>query len=478
MASCLGMLAFGATQASAYTDGPSSDDPSRLVVLPSAVGSLDELPVFSSTDVAIAGIPDTEVGIDAAAADVMAAAPANSLVVDDDMVQCKNATFTTINQAVAAALPGDTIKVCPGDYQETVLVTKTLTFRGSTKTSDSRCIKRTEVPDANKDTILHYPFSGTSEGGGSPGFNVQANNVVIAGFFIEPDLFDGTPTGPTQNGDGIYSWPTTTGIVVRDNVLQNNSRGARLHNTGTTQAVVKKTCVRNNNLGNFFLTTTGLGIDLRGPAADNFLVDHNYSTINDTAAINLDGATNSTIRHNKSFEDSSAVGLFDTMSILVQHNKASDSFGTAIYMGADNSNDRLVSNHVKNGGALQDDSGIAFTNLSPIGLPGGPNTLLEVRDNQIEHMAGSGLRAAMGTSLTNSTLAKNHAHDNGVDGIRIEGGGNGMNTITQNKLKKNDEHDCHDDTVGAGTGGTANTWTKNEGDTQNRPGLCKHAQTT
>jgi hypothetical protein len=80
--------------------------------------------------------------------------------------------------------------------------------------------------------------------------------------------------------------------------------------------------------------------------------------------------------------------------------------------------------------------------------------------------------------LVDSTLARNNSHDNVVDGIRIEAGGNGGNVITLNTLKHNGEHDCHDDTVGPLTGGTLNTWTNNEGDTENRPDLCKHASTT
>jgi hypothetical protein len=76
-------------------------------------------------------------------------------------------------------MPGDTIKVCPGEYRETVLVTKTLTFRGFTKAGNGPCDKPVN-PDRTKDTILHYPFSGTSgDNAGSPGFIVHANDVVI-----------------------------------------------------------------------------------------------------------------------------------------------------------------------------------------------------------------------------------------------------------------------------------------------------------
>jgi len=35
---------------------------------------------------------------------------------------------------------------------------------------------------------------------------------------------------------------------------------------------------------------------------------------------------------------------------------------------------------------------------------------------------------------------------------------------------------CYDDTTGTGTAGTANTWFRNNGETENRPGLCKKGQ--
>src|SRR5262245_27839250 len=44
-------------------------------------------------------------------------ASAATLVVDDDLT-CPGATFTTIQAAVNAALPNDTIQVCAGSYPE------------------------------------------------------------------------------------------------------------------------------------------------------------------------------------------------------------------------------------------------------------------------------------------------------------------------------------------------------------------------
>jgi len=52
------------------------------------------------------------------------------LLVDDDKVQCPTAAFTKIQDAVNAAPPGATIRVCPGTYNEQVSIAKKLTIRG------------------------------------------------------------------------------------------------------------------------------------------------------------------------------------------------------------------------------------------------------------------------------------------------------------------------------------------------------------
>jgi hypothetical protein len=478
----VGVVAFasGAQPASAYDDGPSASvDPGQLVTYPTALAGLgDTLPTFDPTDVAIAGIPDKDVGIDSALPDpLLDPPPGTTLIVDDDHMQCPNATFTTINQAVAAALPGYTIKVCPGIYRENVIVDKQLTFLGQTQASDGRCANPA-TPDRKHDSVVQYPSApGTGANGGSAGFSVQASGVVIDGFIVEP-LTPGAG-GPAQDGDGVYSSQDVSGTVVQNSIIQHNARGVHLFSNGLTESVVRMNCIRDNNLGpSNTLTGQGIYLDID---FSNGLIEHNFTTLNSSAAMNLYISSDVTITHNKSLADSSAVAIFASSldipkgPINVFYNLATQATGSTFFIGGANDDLHIIDNDLRNGAG----SGIRFSDLTFVGPLLAPSLNVEVRGNQVQRMGSSGIRAggqsAPGAALVDSTLARNHSHDNVVDGIRIEAGGNGGNVITLNTLKHNGEHDCHDDTVGPLTGGTLNTWTNNEGDTQNRPGLCKHA---
>jgi len=79
----------------------------------------------------------------------------------------------------------------------------------------------------------------------------------------------------------------------------------------------------------------------------------------------------------------------------------------------------------------------------------------------------------VGLFVTNNTNAShNRSSQNHFDGVIVYDGGSTGNTISYNKAEANLE-DCADFSSGAGTAGTANFWIKDQGDTENRPGLCK-----
>ena len=66
----------------------------------------------------------------------------------------------------------------------------------------------------------------------------------------------------------------------------------------------------------------------------------------------------------------------------------------------------------------------------------------------------------------------NVANANVFDGLRADEDAVG-NTFEGNKASSNGSHDCHDNSTGAGTAGTGNTWKDNQGNTQTPEGICK-----
>lgn len=71
------------------------------------------------------------------------------LYVDDDGADgfnCTNAPYQTINDALAAARPGDDIRVCPGTYDEQLVVTKNINLRGEAFGTRRAVIKPSALP--------------------------------------------------------------------------------------------------------------------------------------------------------------------------------------------------------------------------------------------------------------------------------------------------------------------------------------------
>src|SRR5687768_6461128 len=70
----------------------------------------------------VVGTGDAFVGASDLTVDVSSDPPPGALFVDDDLLDCPNASFTSIQAAVDASGPNDTIKVCPGTYREQVRI--------------------------------------------------------------------------------------------------------------------------------------------------------------------------------------------------------------------------------------------------------------------------------------------------------------------------------------------------------------------
>ncbi|MDX2934633.1 right-handed parallel beta-helix repeat-containing protein [Streptomyces ipomoeae] len=391
----------------------------------------------------------------AAAAVAFSALPSHAaqrtLVVDDDGAQCPAAKFTSIQAAVNAATAGSTIKVCPGTYNEVVTADKpNLTLVGPR--SPSACTQPT-APNPNTDAIIQ---AGNAAGGV---VNLLANGIRFMRFTVQNNTL----------GPGIFTGATFSGHQILQNVVQNNVQGVYFNSDGTTSSSIDQNCIRQNNRpgaagGNGVYSDQGLR---------NANIRQNTFYRNDSSAIVLTGlapgaVSNVGIDGNTSRQDGSLLAVFNSNGTRVRSNTVRNNTGSAIFVGNDNTGLEILSNKI---------SGSARGVRTSTIFGGGPSTDLRISANRITNSTDSDGINVGPNSLTDSVISANSATDNPRDGIRIDAGGNAGNRILSNTLRNNAEHDCHDDTVGGGTAGTANTWLANTGVTENRPGLCRGTTT-
>ena len=390
--------------------------------------------------------------------------PSAVLLVDDDHAQAPNAQYTSISAAVAAAQPGDTIRVYSGTYHESVTVPKTLTFQAVAKAGP----------------VVVDP------GALGSGFNIQANDVRILGFTVQDAI--GNP--------GINLSRTVSGADIEHNVLQDNTFGVYLNSNGTDRTVIRDNRFLHNNAagaasGNGIYSDQGV---TNARIVDNFFTGQQNAamifvgngtatqaqsdltirgnTLDHDAPIILVNASNSTISDNLSIA-SAGSGIFfggGVHDVVVSHNTLRDGAFTGINLRMDSANypvstpdtknvirDNVITGFGDSGIRLRDGASgnlVANNRISGNGTGGDPST-----------GDGISLEAAAG-----NVIRDNHVTDNRRDGIRIDAASTD-NRIINNHLRHNGEHDAHDDSTGTSTAGTANTWRGNKGKTENRPGL-------
>jgi nitrous oxidase accessory protein NosD len=392
---------------------------------------------------------------------------ANTIHVDDDRQQCRDADFTSIQAAVLAAPPFSTIHVCPGLYNEQVTVPKTLTLLGSSH--DRSAARSTGGADPQHDSIVQFEtIFGI--------FDLEADNIVLDGFVVENN-----PLGP-----GVFTSRLFSGYCIERNTIQNNVFGLYINNRGPTQAVVRGNWFNGNNQPG---AAGGDGI-YSDQGLFNALVERNVFTGHESASmvftsflgINQDVV----VTHNAIIDDSS-IAVFNTENMVIEKNFLRRPSGSGIFLGGGNTNvlvdgnlvDASTSSGIVDSGenGLPADVGVVITrNL--IGDAGGNGVSLraadgvQVKRNIVLRSALSGIR--LGNTSGNNLIAGNLSLHNMLDGVRVvEQSSN--NRIVGNTMRQNDEHDAHDDTVGGGTAGTANYWIDNNCKTENRPGICGHS---
>jgi parallel beta-helix repeat protein len=391
-----------------------------------------------------------------------------AILVDDDRVQCPNADFTSIQAAVNAARPGDTIRVCPGTYREQVLIGPGK--NGLTLLSEKplqAVIQAPPAPNNTTDAIvdidkardvtlrgfkitgpLHSLQAGVLVEEGATATvrdNLVTNmfNDTGSGIGIAVGVDEGPTIGPASARilDNVVEMYQKAGIVITEDGSSAEVRGNVVRGVGPTSTVAQygiqvsfgadAEVEKNAVSGNIF---TGTGAEVSGILifqAGRVEVSKN-DIFNNQNGIITEETDRVEVDHNHVFNNLLAGIYFETSKhSKVEHNRVDHNGQDGIFLD-DGSTDFLVAHNDSNHNGRD---GIF---------------LQDADNNRIEH---------------------NKSNDNGGDGIHVDANSTG-NQILKNKMRGNGVFDAEDDSTGTGTAGTANLWKGNHCETQNRPGLC------
>jgi hypothetical protein len=180
-------------------------------------------------------------------------------------------TFSSIQDAINAAHPGDVLRVSAGTCNENVTVNKSVVLEGAQFGVDART-------QSGAETVM----DAAGNGGKTP-FYVTANDVTIDGFTIQG------ATNSNQFGFGIVLAGGTSGAHIVNNIVQNNIVGLSLANApGGNQAVIQHNLFKNNNAAG---PSSGDGIYTdqfnAGGTLSNVLIDSNTFTGNSDAGLDF-----------------------------------------------------------------------------------------------------------------------------------------------------------------------------------------------
>ena len=365
------------------------------------------------------------------------------LFVDDDRAQFRNAAFTTIQAAVNASSPNDTISVAPGSYREQVTVPAD---------KDGLSI----ISDRHQRAVIQAPQA--MSGSKAIVLVDGAERVTIRGFTI---------TGPSPNVDFGVQVTNGGSATIRDNRIT-GIRGVTL--TGAQ---------------------TGIGVVVGGTGGATGSADIFRNEIGDYqkgGVIVANAGSQATVRDNR-ITGSGATSLVAQNGIQVNDG--------ARAMITDNK----ISNHVYTGtgaeaaGIVTADAGtLVITDNWVVGnqdgilIEGGSGVVIrknKVLDSRLDgivlnevsgaavfgnQVTGSGRDGIFVADTFHAVFVDNRVRDNKRDGLHVEGTSKNL-AIFGNHLRGNTRFDAFDDTTGDGTAGTANVWFGNSIGTKNRAGL-------
>ena len=325
------------------------------------------------------------------------------LVVDDDQVECPKAAYTTIQGAVDAASPGDTIRVCAGVYAENVVIGPTQS--GITLKADPGAI-----------------LDGSTLGNGD-GITLQSGVSGVTIKYFEIRNYNGISSGV---GNAIQAWNCgTSDISVVGNYMHDNAWNAIL-------------------VGN-----EGEALHSRWSVKDTTAVNNGFYNIE------LTNVQDSEIKNNVVTGPGGGV---QAIGILLQARSMYKN-SALNYLGCDDPLDEIVAsgNVISSGNVVSgfeegsSGGGEGIRLLAAAGTSASKATLTDTRvtENEVFDNDRYGIYVFACTNcapptfagtgvVDNSWISDNDVHDNGRDGIRFLDGDNSH--VSDNTVTDNDWH--------------------------------------
>ena len=354
-------------------------------------------------------------------------ASASNIYVRDD--------YSTIQAAVNAASPGDTIVVRDGTYTENVKVEKKrLTIR-SENGPDSTIVE------------AEYPYDHV--------FNVTADYVNISGFTVKEatscwnagiylyyaDYCNISNNNCSNNENGIYLRDSNNNCISNNNCFSNDDDGISLDYSNNNS-------ISNNNCSN----NEDYGIDLW--YSNNNSISNN-NCLNNFEGIELSDSNNNSISNNNCSNNGAGIWLEDSSNNSISNNNCSNNWAGILLL--DSNNNKLKGNvMVENGidiwgSSLSDYLHEIDTSNTVNGKPvyywkdveggripegAGQVILVNCSNNAIENQdlknASFGIQIAFSSFIA---IKNNNCSFNWADGISIDYSNN--NSISNNNCSNN-----------------------------------------
>jgi hypothetical protein len=419
LAAALVVLALAAAPAAAapaspYDAGPLGTAQPSVQILPTGLFGL-------GFDLSSVGVEPSELTTAGPVASTSSPSSANMLTVDDGL-DCPNAQFSSIQDAVTAASPGAMIKVCRGTYTEQVTIPAGKDGLTLYSVPDLQAVIKApmvmalpkaivRINGAQNVTIRHFTISGPGTGGcDSIRYGVRVDDGGSA-LITDNHITKIRDTGLSGCQNGV-------GVLIGRNLECTLGFGTVVHNL-----------IDDYQKG---------GVVVDGELASDCSGVLAPTTTSDVPSSNAEVAYNE------------IDGIGPTGSIAQN--------GIQVSRGAiANVHHNVVKDNIYMPTTFFSDDGILLYQDS--------SSQTTIHHNDVYHNNdGIGLY-----TTSNIDVGWNRSHDNApYDGVFADSD-TSNNTIEHNMMFGNAEFDCDDTSAGA------NPWIQDLGYTENRPGLCKHA---